>query len=250
MTGEATSNAGAAQVGSPGSVLRRLHEQCTLALESSVAAANEEALGASHVFGNDLESWLKALKGQTERQLIETAASEYLIAQMNLCQGQYRNSYKGLRLVLELCVQAVHLSADLILREEWLRGDSDTNWTTLMHEDSGPFALRHAAAFFPALKPHTPNFRGIARTLYRELSECIHGNTPVKIPLPASIAFDQPTFDLWHEKARLVRRVVLFALTQRYLRGMSSTARSLVADSVLDQLGHIDPIRVEFESHE
>lgn len=231
----------------PGAVIRCLHDQCSQTLALSLHGENEALLAESYLFAGDLDAWRKAIDGQLETSLVETAASEYVLATLNVCQGQYRNGFKGLRMVLELCLQSTHLSADLVLRAEWLKGEQDTIWATLVDTDKGPLSSRSCRAFFPDLSEHVGHFRQIGQTLYRELSECIHGNVPNYIPLPTSLAFSKETFDLWHSKAKLVRLVVHFAFALRYLNGLPVAKRSPLEAAVTEQLGHIAAIRAAFE---
>lgn len=228
-----------------GDVLRGLQAKCTNAVELSLDGANENVLGESYVFASDLEAWRNAINESPEAGLLATAATEYVVAMLNVCQGQYRNGFKGLRLVLELCLQSTYLSANLLLREEWIRGEKDTVWATLMDEENGPLSLRFCKAFFPELGGHTGHFRELARTIYRELSECIHGNVPNHIPLPSKLDFSQETFNLWHKKAEIVRLVVQFAFSVRYLRNLPADKRREIEPVLIEQLGHISAIRTE-----
>ena len=229
------------------SVIAALHAKCAAAVVASTSTENEAVLGESYTFVSDIEAWRDALGGAEESALLETAGAEYVIAMMNVCQAQYRNAFKGLRLVLELCMQTTHLSANLLLRGEWLKGEKDTVWASILNEDDGPLSKRFCRVFYPELADHVAHFRELTRTLYRELSECIHGNVPNHIPLPTELSFDPGTFNLWHEKAKLVRLVVHFALATRYFKALDSASRGGVEGVVLDQLGHIEAIRLECE---
>src|ERR1700752_4820599 len=173
----------------PGAVLQRLHDQCADAIASSLKVGNETRLGESYVFAHDLETWCPRISDHSETDLLSTASAEYVLAMLNVCQGQYRNAFKGLRLVLELCLQFTYLSASVLLREEGMKGEQDTIWATLVAHEQVPFGIHFCRAFFPELKEHTAHFRALAQTVYRELSECIHGNVPNHIPLPASLEF-------------------------------------------------------------
>lgn len=230
-----------------GAVIRWLDNQCSQTLKLSLHGENEARLAVSYLFASDLDAWREAIDGQLEASLVETAATEYTLAILNACQGQYRNGFKGLRLVLELCLQSTHLSADLMLRAEWLKGEQDTSWATLVDTDRGPLSHRACRAFFPDLSGHVGHFRQIGQTLYRELSECIHGNVPNHIPLPTSLKFSQETLDLWHSKAKLVRLVVHFAFVLRYLSCLPVVKRFPIEAAVTEQLGHIAAIRAVFE---
>lgn len=230
-----------------GAIIRQLHDQCAQTVETSLQGENHVRLGEAYLFADDLDAWRAAIDGQQEAGLVNTAASEYVLATLNVCQGQYRNGFKGLRLVLELCLQSTHLSANLVQRAEWLRGERDTVWATLIDAEAGPLSVRSCRAFFPELSEHVPHFRQLAQTLYRELSECIHGNVPNHIPLPTSLTFSQDTFNLWLSKAKSVRLVAHFAFTLRYLNDLSVAKRGPLEAAVTEQLGHIAAIRSAFE---
>lgn len=184
-----------------------------------------------------------ALDGRPERALYEVAHREYLVSMLNLVQGQYRNAFKGLRLVLELHLQGVLLSTDPIGLSEWLRNARDTLWAAIVDKDNGVFGPRFANAFFPALSERVGAYRGVVRDLYRELSEATHGNVPNAIQLPQSIVFDLDAFDTWCEKADTLRSTVHFALTLRYLGEMDETSTRFIDAVLLDRLGDIAPVR-------
>lgn len=230
----------------PRSILEDLHAGCSASLAASVKPEYEPILGLSYLFLSDIEAWKHVLNTHEESLLFDTASHEYTISLLNVCQGQYRNAFKGLRLVLELCLQGVFLSANLVLREEWLKGEQDTVWATLMDTDTGPLSNRFARAFFPELTDHVANFREMARAIYRELSECIHGNVPNQISLPTGLAFNKDTFMLWHEKAKVVRLIVQFTFAVRYLTSISGDEKTMLEGGLLDQLGHIEAVRLVF----
>ncbi|WP_346399657.1 hypothetical protein [Pseudomonas syringae] len=227
----------------PSLVLMRLQNQCHQSVEISTSFKYEPLLGVSYHFISDLEAWQEALKHTSDSSLLNVAASEYLISILNLCQGQYRNSFKGLRLVLELSLQSVFLSANLVLKEEWLRGDEHTIWANLMDEINGPLGSRFCRAFLPEVSEHLAHFRGLARNLYGELSECIHGNVPNQIPLPSNFCFSEESFILWHRKAEILRLVIHFALTMRHVKSISAGDLSKVNPVISAELGHIEVVR-------
>ena len=201
-------------------------------------------LGKSYLFASELDAWRSAVEG-AEAQLVQTASHEYVMSLLNVCQGQYRNGFKALRLVLELCLQSVYLSSNLVNRAEWLSGTQDTTWARLVDANDGPLSKKFCNAFFPEIGEHVAHFRALAQTLYRELSECIHGNVPIHIPLPESLSFSRESLELWHSKAGTLRFVISFALALRYLNGMPSLKRAPLREALLDLLGHIEPIRLQ-----
>jgi len=225
--------------------LEQLNAACSAALSATKGSSSATKLAASYVFVTELEAWRTVLKDRPEVWLFDTAHSEYLIGMLNAAQGQYRNAFKCLRLVLELHLQGVLLSTDLLELKEWLANSRDTTWASIVGAD-GVFGPRICKAFFPELAPHLDAVQSEAKTAYRSLSECIHGNVPVAIPLPEAIGFDQKSLDLWLGKASEVRRIVHFALTLRYLRDFGPEELRPLADIVPDVLGEIADVRKVF----
>ncbi|HWQ93068.1 MAG TPA: hypothetical protein VN673_15445, partial [Clostridia bacterium] len=175
--------------------------------------------------------------------LVKVAALEYEFALLALAQGRYRHAFKGLRLVLELCLQAVYLSANELQLREWLDNRADTVWTAIVDPENGIFSKRFARAFFPDIQGHIQHFGELARKVYRECSECVHGNTPKCVPLPSSLGFDQGVFDIWHSKADAVALVAHFALAMRYLSELDKEAVAALEGCLTDRVGHVTEIR-------
>ena len=88
------------------------------------------------------------------------------------------------------------------------------------------------------------NSETLSETLYREMSECIHGNVPNRIRLPGKIEFDEATFLLWHEKAATLRYIINYVLTMRYAGELSEDEKAIIKSVITDQLVHIESIRV------
>lgn len=238
-------NPGAVNIDPP-KIIRSLHEDCSIVVAASCEAKYNAHNAGSYGFANDLDLWVESLSDRPESALFQTASSEFVLAFLNNSQGQYRNAFKGLRLVLELILQGAYLSVYPVLLSEWLRSQADTSWQAILDPDKGVFAARYCRAFFPELGDELGPAKTLAETLYREMSECTHGNVPNKIPLPKNIAFDEPTFELWHEKVRALRLIANLVFTIRYLPLFSSTTREKLKPTVLDELGHIEQVRLFF----
>jgi len=224
----------------------QLHEKCGQILTSSMAGSNLEIVAGSHQFAYELQGWCNILDQRTEVELLKVAAMEYELALLALAQGHYRHSFKALRLVLELTLQAVYLSASEICLREWLDSRIDTIWSLIVDENNGVFSVRFAKAFFPDLITHVKHHQGLAISIYRECSECVHGNIPKHIPLPSSLDFNQEVFTLWHSKAEVVALILHFALSMRYLPDLSEKDIIEVEPFLTDHLGHLKEIRQLF----
>lgn len=222
---------------------QELQKKCDAILAVSLADPNAALIAASRQFSLEIDVWQQAISSRREAELLRTATLEFEFALLALCQGHYRHAFKSLRLVLELCLQAVHLSANEMRLREWLDNRSDTVWNAIVEDENGVFSQRFAQAFFPELAVHIPHYRSMAISVYRECSECVHGNMPKHVPLPASLAFDKDVFSLWHSKAAIVARVVHFSLCLRYLKDLNEAAVARLEPSLSDRLGHVTEIR-------
>ncbi len=225
-------------------IMDALHKVCGETLIASFAQKFDATNGGSYGFSSDMEHWTGCLKGRREADLYRTASREFVIALLNNFHGQYRNGFKGLRLVLELILEGLYLSANLVALSEWLSSQRDTIWATVIDRENGVLSKNFCRAFYPELAEQAAQLNTIAATLYRELSECTHGNVPNKIPLPDELAFREETFLLWHEKAKTVRYVATFALTMRYFSELDAGAIEEIKPAILEQMGHIEPVRV------
>ncbi len=227
-------------------VYHGLHAACGKILEESSQGEFAQLLAESHVFLHELERWTELVAPRKESHLLAAAAREYQYALLALAQGLYRQAFKGLRLVLELCLQAVHLSAHQVELHEWLESRKDTIWGLLMDEDNGVLSVRFARAFLPELEEDVRHHRSLAQQLYRECSECVHGSMQKYIALPESLTFSSESFRLWHCKTRNVALVLAFALSLRYLKDLKAEDLKTLEHDLLDRLGHVAPIRAYF----
>lgn len=223
--------------------LQGLRAKSCSCFDLSLTAPNSPKIASSHVFASEMGVWCNVLAQRQEAELLKMAALEYEFALLALTQGHYRYAFKGLRLVLELILQAVYLSANEVLLREWLGNRADTVWSAITDKDQGIFSLRFAKAFFPEMTKHVQHYQELAVTLYRECSECVHGNTPKCIPLPACLEFNQGVFDLWHAKASTVALIAHFVLSLRYLSEISENDVSDLEPSLSDRLGHLEEVR-------
>lgn len=222
----------------------KLHSQCSAVMATSIGGANEAKVARSHQFVQEIETWVSTLGSRRENTLLRVAAYEYQFALLALAQGHYRHAFKGLRLVLELTLQSVHLSAHELELREWLQNKKETVWASVVDDNDGVFSLRFVRCFFPALEPHVASHCALARQVYRECSECVHGNVPKFVPLPESLVFSQSAFDLWCAKANVVALIFHFVLVMRYLQEISQGQRQKLEVALLARVGHVKEIRV------
>jgi len=226
---------------------QRLQVKCAEILERTFQVpGNVDLQAMSQLLLAELEAWAGTMTGLPEAMLLTAVSKELQYALLAVAQGQYREAFKGQRLVMELTLQTIHLSVNRLELREWLEGRKDTVWGVLLDPENGVLSIRYARAFFPDLEDLVANYRGLAQTLYRECSECVHGNMPHHISVPDVLEFDQESFALWHGKADSTALVLNFALALRFCRELGRDPLSAVEIALMDRLGHVPAIRQFF----
>lgn len=226
---------------------QQLQRKCIEILEQTFQVPENIDLQAkSHQFLIKLEKWADALSTAPEAKLLTSVNKELQYALLAVAQGQYREAFKGLRLVIELTLQTIHLSTNRLDCKEWLDGKKDTVWSNLVDEANGVLSIRYALAFFHELEYSISHYRKIAKELYRECSERVHGNVPQLITVPEVLEFNQAAFTLWHNKADVAALLLNFALAVRFRHDLGRESLSKLEIALLDRLGHIPAIRQFF----
>lgn len=225
---------------------RRLHSACSTILEESFRADQTGLHSSNHNYIVDFEKWLKVLELRPEASMLKAALREYQYALLAVVQGQYRQAFMALRLFLELALGAVHFSANELELRIWLKNQRDVKWTPVVDEESGVYSKKFVAAFYEDLAGESAQYGAIAKQVYRECSEYVHGNAYTHQTIPETLEFVESEFVSWQTKASNVRLAVTFALCARYLLTLDQQKRDLLELAVLDELGHIPVIRSLF----
>ncbi len=226
----------------------RLQSRCSEILKQTFEISeNVEYQGRSHELLNEVGLWATAMCEWPEARLLEAVGRELQYALLSVAQGQYRDAFRGLRLVIELTLQIVHLSANLIDRQEWIAGTADTVWSRLVDDQTGVLSARYTRAFFPDLEYSVATYREMARKLYRECSECVHGNLSNRLLVPEGLEFSQASFTLWHQKVETAALVLHFSLAARFCHALAPRSVARLEVVLRDRLGHMPAIREFFD---
>ncbi|MDR3573392.1 MAG: hypothetical protein P4L50_06015 [Anaerolineaceae bacterium] len=207
-------------------------------MEESFSELNTESMAKGHAFIADLSTWCSILDTRPEVMVLQSAIKEYQYSLLTLSTGQYRSSFASLRLTLELAFATVQWSANERELREWLRGERDGSWASLIDPSNGILSKSFVRLFSEILAEEAPRYRASASAVYRECSEFVHGNAHTHQLIPDQLVFDKVLFDAWHTKASVVRLVISFALVARYLGSLSPSVRPRLESIISDQLGH------------
>jgi hypothetical protein len=208
--------------------------------------ANVQIVARGHRHIEDFTIWRQILEKRTEVVSLTYAIQELQTGVYAAISGLYRPAYVSLRLALELTLGTVFFSANRLNLEEWRSGVGDLHWATVTDANNGVLSARYVKAFFPELGSLT-DAQTLASSVYRELSEFVHGNLHTLLSTPESVVFDPKLHNRYFELLTEVSYLGNLALVLRYLCELDKDSLARVEPHLLEQLGHIGPIRDVFQ---
>lgn len=204
---------------------------------------NPELLGRAHQHIEDLNTWVGQLQPRPEAQVLSHVANELQFSLFSVVAGHYRQAFGSLRLSLELSLSVIHFSANRIDLIEWLNGGRDVNWNSVVDLDNGVLGHRFVRAFCPELVDNVIKFNEVARKAYRALSEYVHGNAKTWKLTPSNLRYDETLLQEWSVNFNLTAKVIMFALTVRFLGELTVSQIEEIEAPLLDLLGPLESVR-------
>uniref|UniRef100_A0A0C1RE98 Uncharacterized protein n=3 Tax=Nostocales TaxID=1161 RepID=A0A0C1RE98_9CYAN len=223
---------------------QEIFDSSNITMNESLKKADE--LAKVHAFVDDLLTWYDVLKPREEAVILTYAAGELQLSTLSLVAGLYRQSFTSLRLALELSLSTIFFSTNELDFREWRNGERDIYWQQLVCTDSntqGIFSSRWAKGFFPELIDFVKEYNKIAKDVYRDLSEFVHGNAYTWEVNKAHIVFNDALFKKWLNNFFNLSQVISFALCLRFMKSLDSQKLHRLESHLLESLGHIEEIR-------
>lgn len=227
---------------------RDIVAQSSAVIEQAFESDVSSVLSENHAAIENFEMWTKVLHDSPVLPLIQVSAREYQYGLALLTQGYYRQAFAALRLSLEQGVAAAYFAGHELQLRLWLRGEADISWRAIVIGDDGIFSPPFVRAFSPPLEDEAPHYQAMAHLLYRECSEYVHGNLARTLAMPMTLTFSSSLMLSWHEKAKTARMLIHWALASRFLWVLPSEKAQSLRPALMDELGHLSPIRAFFSS--
>lgn len=188
-----------------------------------------------YAFVSDYEFWIRLVSNcnNKEAELYNFALREYNVGQLLLTQGFYKQAFQSLRSFLETTLFTLSLSVDELELRLWLKDKRDLYWSSIINLDNGVFSSDFFMAFCPLLTAYREEFREIAKSVYRECSEYVHGNYGAQCNLPLNNSFDVAVFENWHNKAMTIQRILTMMFFVRYNEMITDTSDLVNVEEIL-----------------
>lgn len=203
------------------------------------------SLGALHNLSSYIYEFAECLPDPQEREIMITVSSQLESATLNLTLGLYRQAFSSLRLAFEMGLAAIYFSVNKMELNECLDGRADIRWSSLVDVDNGVLSTRFAKAFLSECSEYVNGYRNDAVSIYRELSEYVHGNSETWVKSGLQLSFSRDLFELYVRCYKSVAIIILFAAVCRYTRLLDAEARESL-QFIPDEFNHIAEIRALF----
>ena len=203
-------------------------------------------LGKVADYSASIQDWMSVISPNQEKHMIDHSLEQIEFSCLSLLSGMYRQSFSSLRLALELLFGAVYFSAYKLEYMEWRNGSGDLNWQTVNNKDNGVLSKRFSDAFFPDLSTYIEAQHDAAKSVYRELSEFVHGNYSTWNREKPILAIDEDLIEEYKHKFESISSISHFLLSMRYLKEVQVEDLHKIETHVMDELQHIAEIRLVF----
>ncbi|MCG8550936.1 MAG: hypothetical protein MI799_11090 [Desulfobacterales bacterium] len=204
--------------------------------------AFQDDLGKAHHFSACIYEFADNINDQSEKDILIAVSSQLEAATLNACFGMYRQAFASLRLSLEMGLGAVHFSIHKLELQEWIDGRADIKWASLIDENNGILSVRFAKAFFPEFSKDILSYRKKTSSMYRKLSEFVHGNNETWGEKSLKLSYDDKLLKFYFEKVVEVSEVILYVLSCRYLKSFSKKAVESL-EFIPEEMNHLSYIR-------
>lgn len=187
-----------------------------LQIELTWDSAYAEDFSQCSLFVNDLSIWVECLKPIPQVILLESSLNECAVANLFCSQGLYKQAMISLRLCLEHCLYAIQLSSNDFCFRRWKAGQEDMKWAAITDNESGVFGKAFIRAYAPEFDTRSAELSGIAKNVYRECSEYIHGNYDKLNCLPGNNIFSQDMLSKYINSFQSISYLLSVALVIRF----------------------------------
>jgi len=223
---------------------RTISEATHTIFEKSVTHC--DFLGKVADYSASVQDWMDVISPNQEKHMIDHSLEQIEFSCLSLLSGMYRQSFSSLRLALELLFGAIYFSAYKLEYIEWRNGSGDLNWQTMNDKDNGVLSKRFSDAFFPELSIYVETQRNMTKSVYRELSEFVHGNYSTWNREKPSLAINEDLIEKYKCKFESISLISHFLLSMRYLKEVQIEDLHKIEPHVMDELQNIAEIRLIF----
>jgi len=204
---------------------------------------SKEVLAVLHNQTNDLDLIIDCIDNREISEFLLHGKSEYCRAINYAAISDYRYANFGLRLFFESFLASIYFSGNDFQFQNWKGERFDILWSKLSCKETGPLSKNYVTAYCEELVEESTVFHSLACKVYRECSEYVHANFKTHLNQEEISKYDWVELSAFFERSKTVFFVCKFIFCARYLKSLNQTAKETIEDIILEDLGHLSPIK-------
>ena len=203
-------------------------------------------------FTEDLSAWLFFCGEFKEYKLVKAAQDECIKSILMCIQGLYKEAMMSLRQFLEHMLFALFLSTNDYNYRLWKRGKYDMSWSQIVDSEKGIFAKEYINSYALDIDDsRSIEFVTIAKNIYRECSEYVHGNYDKLELLTENVEYIEENVIRYIEIFESVRYIISVSLLIRFREIFYDKEILVKLESiVMDNLGTLPEVQALFDEQE
>lgn len=215
-------------------------------IENLYTSGKMDDLNKCISFSNDFDMWLSCCDDFSKYKLIKEAQTECINSICLCAQGFYKEAIMALRQFLEHTLFAVMLSTNDYKYRLWKAGKIDMSWTQLMDRENGIFSVQFIQTYANDVDEiRSMELLTIAKDIYRECSEFVHGNYVKLAMLPDHIAYNEKMTDQYIKCFESIKYVICMALFIRFRETLNNPDNLIKLEPLIfDSIGMLPEIQL------
>lgn len=198
-------------------MLVAINDRAKANIETLNSSGNINEISKCIAFVDDLSTWISKCGDFSNYLLVKKAQTEFTNSIFLCAQGFYKEAITALRQCLEHMLFALILSTNDFHYRQWLAGQYDMSWAQIMDSNIGVFGKQLIPLYNKDLdEDKSMELITIAKNVYRECSEFVHGNYEKLKILADSLEYSETMLKMYLEYFSSVQYVLSVALFIRF----------------------------------
>ena len=231
-------------------ILQKICEKAKENVDLLNSSGKLDALSKCITFAEDLHKWVSYCDNLKDYILVKEAQTECINSIYMCAQGFYKEAITTMRQFFEHMLFAILLSTNDYRYKLWQIGQYDMSWTQIVDDQNGIFGKQFIRVYAEELDDiRSVELLTIAKNIYRECSEYVHGNFEKLNTLPENLLFDESAVERYIKYFVNIQYLICMALFIRFRHIFNKPETIVALESIIsDNLGTLSEIQELFSS--